>query len=93
MKTPPTRFQAESAKSQGGFYINENSPETQKARILVHLKSGRSLTALEAFEMGFGMRLAAVIHYLRLAGYPVTKEMVKVGRGKKVARYSLPSGQ
>ena len=40
--------------------------ETQKSKVLRWLKSGRSLTPLEALNNGMGMRLGAIIHTLRL---------------------------
>lgn len=39
--------------------------ETQKSKVLRWLKSGRSLTPLEALNNGMGMRLGAIIHTLR----------------------------
>ena len=41
---------------------------TQKDRIKAHLLSGKSITPVECFERGWGMRLAAIIHTLRSEG-------------------------
>lgn len=64
---------------------------TKRNQILAHLKSGRSITGLEALKLYGSFRLAAVIHSLRQDGYNITKENVKVGRssGAPYARYHM----
>ena len=39
--------------------------ESQRDRVIWWLKSGKSLTPLEALQNGMGMRLGAIIHTLR----------------------------
>jgi hypothetical protein len=61
---------------------------TQADQLLTHLKAGKSITALEAFNLGMGMRLAARIDTLRGKGYDIETEMVSAN-GKRFARYSM----
>lgn len=63
---------------------------TQCEAIRKHLKSGRSLTALDALKKFGSMRLGARIWDLKKQGMPIVKRMVEVrsgGEAKKVARY------
>ena len=61
---------------------------TQSEAILKHLKSGDTITSLEALQKYGCLRLAAVIHSLRKEGFDVGTEMVDVN-GKTIAKYSL----
>lgn len=61
---------------------------SQEKRILAHLKSGRTLTPLEALRLYGCLRLGARILDLRDKGHNIVTQMVEVG-GKRVARYSL----
>jgi hypothetical protein len=61
----------------------------QNARILAHLQSGRTLTALEALEWFKCFRLASRVCDLRKAGYDVQKRTIKTNSGKSVAEYYL----
>ena len=61
---------------------------TQSEAILKHLKSGNTITSLEALQKYGCLRLAAVIHSLRKEGFDVGTEMVDVN-GKTIAEYSL----
>ena len=61
---------------------------TQSEAILKHLKSGNTITSLEALQRYGCLRLAAVIHSLRKEGFDVGTEMVNV-KGKTIAEYSL----
>ena len=65
---------------------------TQAKRLLVHLASGRSITAHDALHsLGIG-RLAARIHELRNDGHDIEREMVTVNTrygSADVARYAL----
>ena len=61
---------------------------TQSEAILKHLKSGDTITSLEALQRYGCLRLAAVIHSLRKEGFDVGTEMVDVN-GKTIAEYSL----
>ena len=60
--------------------------ESQNRQILDYLKSGRSLTAMEALVKFGSLRLAARIDYLRNRGHDITTKMIK-GDGKRYARY------
>lgn len=63
---------------------------TQKDRILDHLKSGASLTPLEALQLYGSMRLSAVIHDLKKEGWDIHTDMVfDAASGKSYARYKL----
>jgi len=57
------------------------SKETQVKSILSHLKSGGTLTSLEALQKFNCMRLASRIYDIGKLGYMVSRE--KVSRGKK----------
>lgn len=65
---------------------------SQAEQILEALQSGRDLTPLDALmEMGC-LRLAARIHDLRAAGYPI-QATTRTVNGKTFAVYSLPTAQ
>ena len=61
----------------------------QNARILAHLQSGRTLTALEALDWFKCFRLASRVYDLRKAGHMVEKRTVKTNSGKNIAQYYL----
>jgi hypothetical protein len=61
----------------------------QNARILAHLQSGRTLTALEALDWFKCFRLASRVCDLRKAGHMVEKRTIKTNSGKRVAEYYL----
>ena len=63
--------------------------ETQTAQILAHLKTGRSITPLDALHDFQCFRLGARIYDLKQDGYNIVKEMVEVQSGKRVASYTL----
>lgn len=62
---------------------------TQYSQILDWLKSGRTITPLEALERFGCLRLGARIYEMKRAGILVKREMVKISKNKRVARYSL----
>lgn len=69
------------------------SAQSQRERILGHLREGLPITAHKALY-GYGvMRLAARCHELRQLGYQIERRMVEVptrdGRRARVAEYSL----
>lgn len=49
---------------------------TQKEEILNHLKSGKSLTQLEALNKFGCMRLASIVHRLKTEGHKIEMQMV-----------------
>lgn len=64
----------------------------QRDDILNYLKSGRSLTPLEALDLFGCFRLGARIYDLKQEGFNIKSEQVEFN-GKHVARYSLiPEG-
>ncbi len=64
--------------------------KSQNAQVLKHLKSGLSLTSLQAFRMFGIMRLAARINDLKNKGHDIESKPVEHS-GKRVALYSLAS--
>jgi hypothetical protein len=63
---------------------------SQAAQILAHLRSGRSITQLEALRIYGCLRLGARIFDLRQEGLRIEREMVADGAtGKRYASYRL----
>ncbi len=62
--------------------------DSQRELILIHLKSGRALTPMDALSIYGCFRLAARINDLRDAGHAIATEIVK-GGGKRWASYTL----
>lgn len=70
--------------------INRAAAKTQRALVLRHLKSGRTLTQDEAQALYGVRRLAARISELRNNfGFPIKTETIDVGGVSGLARYSL----
>jgi hypothetical protein len=77
-----------------------DSRTTVKDAVLSHLKSGKSLTPLEAWIKFGTSRLGAIVHKLRKQGYAIQTDIieVKAGTGKQtehnahIASYSLLGG-
>lgn len=63
--------------------------ETQKRLILRYLRSGRSLTQLQALNMFNCMRLARVVHQLKKEGHPIKSEIISTLTHKHVAKYYI----
>tara|TARA_R110000868_G_scaffold537_1_gene3877 strand:+ start:30 stop:236 length:207 start_codon:yes stop_codon:yes gene_type:complete len=63
--------------------------ETQNVAILTYLKSGNTITSLEALRKFGCLRLAARIYYLRQRGHKIEKVTIDVGNRRLVASYSL----
>ena len=61
---------------------------TQKAAILQHLMSGKSLTPLEALHMYGCFRLASVVFTLKQEGHLIKTTMVHGANNKRYASYS-----
>jgi len=61
---------------------------TKKQKILTHLKSGRTITSMEAIDLFRCTRLAAVIYSLKEEGYSIESKSVK-GTNTNYARYKL----
>ena len=62
--------------------------ESQSARILSHLKSGKSITPIEALTLFDCFRLGARIADLRKEGYEIKTTILNKGV-KRFASYSL----
>jgi hypothetical protein len=65
------------------------STQTQNAQILKHLRAGKPLTPIEAFNRYKCMRLASRIQDLEEDGHRIKSRMVKLASGKRVASYQL----
>lgn len=63
--------------------------KSQKEKVLEYLKEGNSLTAVESYERGWGMRLASIIKILRNEGYYIKTKMLTNKYGTSYARYKL----
>lgn len=61
---------------------------SQEAKILAHLKSGRTLTPLEALRKFRCFRLSGRIYDLKQEGHDIRTRLVDIG-GKRIARYLL----
>lgn len=60
----------------------------QNEQVIRHLKTGKSLTPIEALREYGIFRLAARVHDLKLDGWPIRKEMVRT-EANSFARYHL----
>ena len=61
----------------------------QNEMILQYLKTGKTLTPIEALDMFGCFRLASRVYDLKQAGWPVTCDKRDVGNGKVVGHYTL----
>lgn len=62
--------------------------ESQRLRILAHLKSGKSITPLEALNLYGCFRLGARIWELRNEGHSIITDIIE-NNGKRFACYRL----
>lgn len=62
---------------------------SQNLEILEHLKTGATLTPLEALRMFGSLRLAGRIYDLKQDGWPIFCDRIDVGGGKRVGHYTL----
>lgn len=62
---------------------------SQSELILNHLRSGKHLTPLEAFQRFNCLRLGARIWDLKREGHAITTELVELPNGKRVASYRM----
>ena len=63
--------------------------KSQNAKILAHIKRGKTITPIQALQWFGCMRLAARIRDLRDDGHDIVAVWVHVSSSKKVKRYSL----
>lgn len=74
----------------GTVSIAEDLRLTPQARkILAHLESGRTITPMEAIVVYSVQRLAARIHEIRTAGYPVQRSIKRDMEGHPYGSYQL----
>ncbi len=66
----------------------KNTNPSQANKILKYLKSGRSLTAMQALVAFQCFRLAARVHELKKKGHNI-KQSTIVSKGKTYAKYTL----
>ena len=66
---------------------------SQKNRILSHLKTGKALTPLDALGLFDCLRLGARIYDLRDDGHIIHRDMIEVEGGKRVAQYVMFGGR
>ena len=67
------------------------NPDAQSAAILRHLRSGLTLTSLDALELFDCMHLQGRIHDLRKRGHNIVTDMLTTETGKRVGSYRLVS--
>ena len=72
---------------EGGFKVKNKT--SQNDRILKHLKSGKTISPLEAMGVFGVYRLAARIFELRQDGHEIVKKIKDDGQGRTYAEYSL----
>ena len=68
--------------------IKSFKQNSQNAKILEYLKSGNTLTCLEAMQLGFSHNLRSRVSDLKRAGYDVISTQVNIPNGF-IAEYSL----
>lgn len=61
--------------------------EQQEVQVLSYLKTGKTLTAIQALDMFRCFRLAARIHTLRQKGWPILKD-IRVGADNTKVHYA-----
>jgi hypothetical protein len=66
-----------------------STKKTQKEKILTWLKSGKTLTQLQALKRFQCQALSSRINNLRDDGHKIHTEMIETVTGKWVAQYSL----
>jgi hypothetical protein len=98
--TPEPAFLKRTSEAQQAFEAMVPIPEwvkptttnpnkdgiSQTTRILAHMKSGNTITGIEALNRFDCFRLPARISDIKKMGYDVKREMIDVN-GKRVARY------
>lgn len=68
---------------------NESEARSQNKLLLAHLKTGASITGIEALKLYGCFRLPSRICDLKEMGYAIISEFVKLPNGKRVKRYRL----
>lgn len=68
---------------------NESESRSQNKLLLAHLKTGASITGIEALKLYGCFRLPSRICDLKEMGYRITSKFIKTPSGKRVKQYSL----
>lgn len=76
-------------ETQRDYEKEEQAYASQRANIKNHLEEGKSITPLEALQLYGCFRLAAVIFILKDEGMDIQTKMIKVGKNKRCAKYTL----
>ena len=63
--------------------------ESQEKRLLKHLQSGKTITAIEALKQYECFRLASRISNLNKKGHNIKCEMIELKSGKRIGQYKL----
>lgn len=63
--------------------------ETKIKKVLEYLKSGNTITSMEAFRLFNVTRLSAIIFCLRKRGYTIASHAEYTADGARYARYEL----
>lgn len=69
--------------------MKETKTQSQCKRILKYLRTGKSLTPLDAFLKFDTMNLAQRIQNLEDLGVKIKVRMIKTDSGKRVAQYRI----
>lgn len=71
--------------------VNENKESSMSQNKLIgeYLKSGHSITQMDALNLFQCSRLASRINDLKNRGLAINKEMITLPNGKRVARYFM----
>ena len=62
---------------------------THSEQILEHLKSGKTITSLEALQEYGCLRLSARIYDLKARGHRIDSQMIDLPNGKRCKEYRL----
>ena len=63
--------------------------QTRYEKILRHLKSGKSITSFQAFNLYSITRLSDIIYWLRKHGHDIADIMLTLKSGKRCKQYYL----
>jgi hypothetical protein len=67
-----------------------NGSPTIREAVLEYFLKGHGLTARDAYLMFGTMRIASVVHFLRIKGYPIQSTFKEIRKnGKYISRYCV----
>ena len=69
--------------------IKSFKQDSQNSKILEYLKTGASLTCLEAAKFGWGLNLRSRISDLKRFGCNIESKQVNIDNGSYIAEYRL----